>query len=108
MKIHFADAKLQRICTDDRAAIKKLGPNGASKLQSRLADLDAARTLGAVVFGHPHPLAGDRMGKFSLALDGGRRLILESADPAAVLADGATDWPSVTAVNVIEIGDYHD
>jgi hypothetical protein len=48
------------------------------------------------------------MGQFSLALDGGRRLILESADPGAVLADGATDWPAVTSVNVIEIGDYHD
>lgn len=108
MKIHIADAKLKKICTDDRAAIKKLGPGGASRLQSRLADLDAAPTLGAVVFGRPHPLAGDRMGQFALDLDGGRRLSLASADPAAVLADGATDWPSVTAVNVIEIGDYHD
>ena len=108
MRIHFADAKLKKICTDDRAAIKRLGPSGASKLQSRLADLDAATTLGAVVFGRPHPLAGDRMGQFALDLDRGRRLILASADPGAVLADGVTDWPSVTAVNVIEIGDYHD
>lgn len=108
MEIQFADAKLQKLCCDASHAQKKLGRDGAQKLRIRLADITAARQLSEVVRGRPHPLSADRIGQFALDLDGARRLILASADAGARSPDGGIDWPAVTAVTVVEIGDYHD
>jgi toxin HigB-1 len=59
--------------------------------------------------GNPHPLKGDFAGCIALNLDGGKRLVLEPANaPVPRRADHSIDWPAVTAVTVVYIGDYHD
>jgi hypothetical protein len=55
------------------------------------------------------PLIGDRVGQFSLRLDGGRRLVFVGDHvPTPRKSDGGIDWSLVTDVRIVEIGDYHD
>ncbi len=102
------NAQLAKLCKEQRAALKQLGGNGARKLQVRLTQLVAATRLGDIVLGRPHPLKGDRAGQFALDLDGGARLVLEPAGEVPRSADGTIDWPAVTSVRIVFIGDYHD
>lgn len=109
MDILFADASLERLCSQQREQNKQLGAQGARKLRARLADLAAASKVTDLAAGRPHPLVGDRAGQFSLRLDGGRRLVFEPAhEPVPQREDGSTAWDRVTAVRIIFIGDYHD
>lgn len=109
MEITFSDGKLQKLCEQSVIAQKKLGEDCARKLQSRLADLDAASTVRDLVAGRPHPLKGDRLGQFALDLQGGKRLVFEpSNDPIPYQEDGSIHWAQVTKIRIIFIGDYHD
>jgi toxin HigB-1 len=109
MEITFSDRKLQKLCEQPDIAQKKLGASGARKLRSRLADLLAAETVQELVAGRPHPLKGDRAGQFAVDLDGGNRLVFESAnDPVPYKDDESIDWSKVSQVCIVFIGDYHD
>jgi toxin HigB-1 len=109
MEITFGDRKLQKLCEQPAIAQKKLGASGARKLRSRLADLLAAETVQDLIAGRPHPLKGDRAGQFAVDLDGGNRLVFESAhDPIPYKDDGSIDWSNVSQVCIVFIGDYHD
>jgi toxin HigB-1 len=109
MEITFADGKLQELCEQERIAQKKLGQPCARKLRVRLANLMAAEVVTDLVVGRPHPLKGDLLGQFALDLEGGRRLVFESAnEPIPVDEDGAIDWSKVTQIKIVFIGDYHD
>ena len=109
MKITFKDKKLRKLCEVEKEAQRKLGTKCARKLRSRLADLMAAATVTELVSGRPHPLQGDRAGEFALALDGGKRLVFESANnPVPLNEDDGIDWSRVTSVRIVFIGNYHD
>lgn len=109
MDITFRDSKLQKLCEQQSVAQKKLGQACARKLRSRLADLVAATSVQDLVAGKPHPLKGDRDGQFALSLQGGVRLVFESAnDPVPHKKDGSIDWAKVSVVCIVFIGDYHD
>ena len=109
MDILFTDKRLESLCLSQRQMTKQLGGKGARKLRARLADLQAAAAVSQLVAGKPHPLKGDRAGQFSIALDGGRRLVFEPAHlPPPQHPDGSIDWRQVRAVRVVFIGDYHD
>lgn len=109
MEIDFASKKLRKLCEDRQHAKATLGGDGARKLATRLADIEAAATVSDLVAGHPHPLHGDMAGSFALNLDQGRRLVFEpNDDPIPVLDDGSTDWKRVSHVKISFIGDYHD
>jgi proteic killer suppression protein len=109
MEITFGDGKLRKLCEQRSLAQKKLGADCARKLQGRLADLQSASRLGEINTGRPHPLHGDRNGKFAIDLHGGSRLVLIPRDePIPRTGDGAIDWHHVTRVCIIDIGDYHD
>lgn len=44
-----------------------------------------------------------------MRLAGGKRLVFEpDQDPVPKKEDGGLDWARVTAITVVEIGDYHD
>jgi toxin HigB-1 len=74
-----------------------------------LADLKAAESVTGLVAGKPHPLKGDRLGQYAVRLDGGVRLVFESAnEPIPQREDGGINWSEVTAVCIVFIGDYHD
>ena len=109
MDIDFASSDLRSICENPRDATKKLGAASSKKLQGRLADLMAVARLGELPAGKPHPLKGNRLGEFAISLAGGHRLVLEACDnPIPTTPDDATDWPNVTMVRIVFIGDYHE
>lgn len=109
MEILFADKNLERLCSEQREAKRRLGGKGARKLRARLADLRAAARVRDLLAGRPHPLKHDRTGEFSVDLDGGRRLVFVPAnEPVPLDQDGAVVWERVTSVRIVFIGDYHD
>jgi len=109
MEILFATTKLRELCEQQKKMQKELGHACARKLRTRLADLVAATNVHELIAGHPHPLKGDRAGQFAVSLEGGKRLVFESAnDPTPKTQDDAIDWANVTIVRIVFIGDYHD
>jgi len=109
LNINFKDKTVHKLCTEQAAAVKKLGSAGAKKLRVRLSDLEAAARVTDLVAGRPHELRGDRAGQFALDLAGGWRLVFApDHDPVPTRPDGGTDWTQVTIVCIQYIGDYHD
>lgn len=109
MEITFKDKKLRKLCQEQRESQKKLSEKCARKLRARLADLMAAEAVTDLITGRPHPLKGDRAGEFALDLDGGKRLVFESAnEPVPLNEDNSIDWSKVTSIRIVFIGDYHD
>lgn len=109
MEISFSDEDLRALCLRSRIAVKQLGQPCARKLQTRLADLDAASCVAVLISGRPHPLKGDRRGEFSLDLYRGARLVFApNHNPLPEREDGSIDWSRVTRVRITFIGDYHD
>ena len=109
MKTTFANRELEKLCNRANYAVRKLGDIGARKLQSRLADMEAAHDVTELIAGSPHPLKGERKGDFSLRLHGGQRLVFRPVHiPLPRLEDRGIDWRNVTAVRIVEIGDYHN
>ena len=111
MDIIFKSRKLERLCNDDRLAQREWGKPQAEVLGRRLDDLKAARNLEDLrsAAGDLHELKGDRAGQLSMKLKGGDRLIIEPAqEPLPRKPDDGLDWEQVTAIRVVEVGDYHD
>ena len=109
MDIVFNAPDLEKLCSKEAAAVRKLGKPCAKKLKTRLADLMSATRVTDLVAGSPHPLTGDRAGQFAVALHGGRRLVFEAAnEPVPLKDDDGIDWNLVTRIRVLFIGDYHD
>lgn len=109
LDILFSTAQLEKLCNEEKQAVRKLGPDCARKLRARLNNLEFAANVTELVAGDPHPLVGDRLGEFSVGLAGGKRLVFEPGhDPVPRRPDGGIDWGSVTTVRIVWIGDYHD
>jgi proteic killer suppression protein len=109
LRILFADDDLEALCSSEREQKRKLGTACAKKLRTRIAELMAAKYVGDLVAGRPHPLRNDREGQFAVDLEGGRRLVVEPADvPMPLRDDSSIAWDRVTEVRVVYIGNYHD
>ena len=109
MRISIHDKGLRRLVEEAGVQNRQLGAAGARRLRTRLAELQAAATVGHLVSGRPHPLHGDRAGQFAIDLDGGRRLVFRpSEQPPPLRADGSIAWERVAAIDIVFIGDYHD
>ena len=111
MEIGFPDARLKKICEDAAQRRKRFGEPVASKLKTRLDDLDAAQCMEDMrhLPGHWEELLADRKGQFSCRLAGGMRLIVAPGrQPAPLKPDGGMDWRAIDRVTVIEVVDYHD
>jgi len=110
MEITYANNRIRKICTDEKAMHKELGPIGAKILTNRLEQIKRFENLEPLRFepGHWHELTGDRWGQLACSLNGPMRLILEPGhDPRPLKPDDGLDWTCVTIVEVIEITDYH-
>ena len=109
MDILFGTAQLEKLCNEEKQAVRKLGNDSARKLRARLTNLEFAANVTELVAGDPHPLVRNRLGQYSVALAGGDRLVFEPAhEPVPRRPDGGIDWSTVTAVRIVFIGDYHD
>ncbi len=110
MKITFADKKLEKIANDDSNMLKVFGKSRATILKRRLTQLLDATTLEDVRFlpDHFHELTENRKGQWGCDLDQPYRLIFtpqERSIPRSI--DGRYLWSAITAIEIIEIVDYH-
>ena len=79
-------------------------------LQERLRQMRDAKSLESLRLlpGHWHELVGDRKGQLACSLLGRNRLIFTPAHtPRPAKPDGGLDWTRITAIENIEIEDYH-
>lgn len=111
MDIAFRDRKLLKCANEHRTAVKTLGPQRADRFQKRLTELRAAdclEDLRSLPQAKYHELTGNRAGQLACNLDHPYRLIFIPAHkPLPLREAGGLDWSKVTAVEVIEIADYH-
>ena len=108
MEIEFGDSKLRKLCETRREATRKLGADSARRLRTRLSEIHAAATVGELFAGNPHSLTGDREGEYAVNLAGGKRLVFVPNDnPIPTTESGHIDWPRVSSVKVVFVGDYH-
>jgi proteic killer suppression protein len=108
MDIQFRTRALLATCTDGKTAQKSLGKRCADILRRRLDDLRASESLETMrhLPGHCHELRADRAGQFAVDLEHPRRLVFQPVDGAR-RTDGSLDRSTVTAIEVVEIIDYH-
>jgi proteic killer suppression protein len=111
VEIVFGTKKLQKAFSSQKAIIKGWGADIGRRIMLRLAQLEAAETLQDVG-SHPparcHPLMGERAGQYAVDLQHPFRLIFVPAnDPVPRKPDGSIDLAKVTAVEMLEVVDYH-
>lgn len=111
MKICFSTRKLQKLCSEEREMVKKLGAKRAAKLMQRMMELEAAPTLSVISHLPParcHELTGSDSGTFSVDLEHPYRLLFIPADdPVSLRADGGIDREQVRKIVIVEIRDTH-
>lgn len=98
MNIEFKSNKLERECTDYKAAVNKYGDIMAQKLAQRMTELQSADTVEMLVqfsVGRCHPLKGNRKGEYAMDLVHPYRLIFENKNSKLKL------------IKIISIEDYH-
>lgn len=95
----------------DRSGVRRFGPEQWAVLNRRLGVLAAAPTLADVrgTPGRLHPLSADRAGQYALDLRGATRLVFVSDHETLPRnAAGSIDESRITAIQIIEVVDYHD
>jgi proteic killer suppression protein len=110
VEINFESKELARRCSEKKQRVRAWGSDGAKKVNLRLQQLQAARTLADMraLPGRCHELKGERAGHLSIDLHHPYRLVFRpTADPPPIKDDGGLDWTEVDAVTVMEIVDYH-
>lgn len=106
----FATEKLAKVMNNDSQLIRTYGADLAKRIRRRLDELQDAETLGDLrtLPGRCEELTGDRAGQLSVRVSANDRLIFRpNHDPRPEKEDGGLDWTQVTAVEVIEVVDYH-
>jgi plasmid maintenance system killer protein len=90
--------------------IRKKCLKASGKLKQRLDDLRAVDNLAdaQTLPGRCHPLKANRKGQWAMDIEHPDRLIFEPAAPPDVSEDGWVDTAAVTAIRVLDTGDYHD
>ena len=111
MLIYFKSRNLQKICSKENEAVKKLGLKMARKLQQRMMELSAAPYLDDISKLPPtrcHQLKGNRTGQFSVDLDHPYRLIFIPANnPKPGEKDVSLDLAKIESIEIIDIVDTH-
>jgi proteic killer suppression protein len=111
MDIFFKTSAIQKLCSKDAVAQKKLGPKMARNLQRRMMELKAAESLADISHLPParcHELKGNRKGQLSVDLEHPFRLLFIPANnPVPIGEDGGLDRTQVTEIEIIEIVDTH-
>lgn len=109
IQISWANQRLERKCSSDRAGQRAFGSRWP-RLKIRVALLSDADCLADLRHtpGNWHPLTADRAGQWSASVDGNHRLIFEpDHESLPYLSDGGLDTAQVTKVKIIEVADYH-
>jgi proteic killer suppression protein len=111
MKIGYRTRRLARICLEAAEAQRQLGSVNAKKLQQRLYELrtvDNLADLMKIPAARCHALRGDRAGEYAVSLQGPWRLVfVPDAAPVPRRSEGGVEAAAVTAVEIVELEDYH-
>lgn len=111
MDIDFKTGKLRKELSEEKKLRRVHGPRRAELIMQRLAQIEAAPTLGVLrTMPGPrcHELTGNRKGQLSVDLDHPYRLLfVPNHDPVPQLAAGGMDWTKITAIRIEEIADTH-
>jgi len=109
VEVSFNGPRLQKVCSSEKALVRKYGAEVARKVQLRLTQLDAAETLEDMrtLPGRCHELKGERRDELAVDLHQQYRLVFRPAGEPPTKADGGLDWSVVSEIVVTEIVDYH-
>ena len=107
MEVLYKTKKVEKLCTNEKCAIKELGKTVAEKLLAAINLLEAAENLKEVLdfsFYHLHSLKGDLEGLFSMYLGKktGYRLLLTPLDKNLQVID-RKDMSFYTVAVCVEI-----
>ena len=98
MDITYKNKKIEKVCTDAKAAERTYGREMAEKIHHRIDEIDAADTVEMMVqfrIGRCHPLARNRKGQYAVDLIHPYRLVFEK------------NGDEIQIANILEIVDYH-
>jgi proteic killer suppression protein len=110
--IQFDSAQIRKLCNDHKVLTQKLQKKRADLVAMRLQQMEHVDNLAQMnqfpqAKCHPLLYAG-RRGQLAVWVDNKYRIVFVPLhDPQPTKADGSLDWGQVTAINIIEIVDYH-
>ena len=111
MDIAFRTRKLKKNFNEEAALRKAYGARMAKAIVLRMAVLRAASNLAQVPITKPdrrHQLSADREGEFAVDLVDAYRLVFKpNHEPVPCKEDGGIDLERVSAITILEVGDYH-
>ena len=111
MDIVFKSQKLAQVFNSETNLKKKFGAKVSRTIMIRMSVLKNSKALGFVPKTPPdrcHQLKGRRKGHFALDLDKTRRLVFKpNHEHTPRLDDGSIDLNGVTAIEIIDVIDYH-
>jgi len=112
LTIRFDNSKLERLCNNGKE-LKQKHQRRADTITQRLGELAAIENLEQMKLipaARCHQLrVGNRKGQFAVNVDRMWRIVFEpDHDPRPLKPDGGIDLKQVTAINIIEIVDYHE
>lgn len=111
MDIQFINSKLQKVLCSENEIIRQYGQQNAKKIKNRMGVLRSAPTLAQVPTVPPdrcHPLKGDYKGCYAVDVNHPCRLIFRPAhNPVPKKEDGGIDLIAVTAIEILDVKDYH-
>lgn len=112
IRIGYASARLQKICTQQRDARKALSQQSASLVVQRLTQLTAFKDLGQIPVKAPplhfHPLREDRSGAFVIKLHAGDGIVFRPTGDFETCEDGSPKLSTVSEVEIAFVGNYHN
>lgn len=111
MDIYFGNRKLARTFNSEKELARAYGDQMARVIMTRLAVMRNASALAQVPWTPPerrHALAGRRKNQYAVDLVHPYRLVFRPAhNPVPLKSDGGVDMDKVTAVEILEVVDYH-
>ena len=117
MQIQYSNSKTEKICTDNKKAIKELGPVVAEKLNNLIVAIEAfPRLYDLYVMPQYrlHGLSGDRKYQYSFVLHKGTkwRLIVYPLDEAGeILKDKENEKEMLckaVKIEIVEVSEHYD
>ena len=110
MQVSFASKRMDREMANAAAITKRYG-DLAKRIMLRLEILLQADSLADVPTDPPprrHMLSGDWDGHFAVDLNGNWRLVFRpNHDPLPLQDDGGLDLSQVSAIQIVDVVDYH-
>lgn len=112
MQVQYSSKKLEKLASDGKERLKKLGTNGAKRFEARISEFKAAsclEDLRNLPQARIHELKGNRKNQFSADLCHPYRLIFTVGnEPEPRKDDGGWNWNEITIIDIKEIADTHE